>query len=92
MLPDDLLQQMMSVIQDQPPAEEMYGLGLMADPLASDMVWGHAGGGFGYRNLPYLQCDTGRFVVFMINGSYGYRMLTGARPMPERAIRAEAYR
>lgn len=92
LLPYDLLQQMMSVVQDQSLAEEMYGLGLMADSLSSGTVWGHAGGGFGYRNLPYLQCETGRFVVFMINGSYGYRVLTGARPMPERAIRAEAYR
>jgi len=91
LLPDDLLQQMMSVIQDQPPAEELYGLGLMADPLPSGMVWGHSGGGFGYGNLPYLQCETGRFVVFMINGSYGFRVSTGNRPMPDRAVRAEAY-
>lgn len=92
LLPHDLLQQMMSVIQDQPPAEEMYGLGLMADSLSSGTVWGHTGGGFGYRNFPYLQCETGRFAVFMINGSYGYRILTGVRPMPERAMRAEACR
>lgn len=91
LLSDDLLQQMMSVIQDQPPAEYIYGLGLMADPLPSGMVWGHSGGGFGYNNLPYLHRETGRFAVFMMNGSYGFRMPTGARPTPEQAARAAAY-
>jgi hypothetical protein len=83
---------MMSVIQDQPPGGQMYGLGLMADPLPSGTVWGHSGGGFGYGNLPYLKCETGRFVVFMINGSYGFRVPTGERPVPGPVIRAEAYR
>ena len=92
LLPDDLLQRMMSVIQDQPPAEKMYGLGLIADPLPSGTVWGHSGGGFGYRHLPYLQCETGRFVVFMLNGSYGFRVPMDQPPLPGPAIRAEAYR
>jgi D-alanyl-D-alanine carboxypeptidase len=92
LLPDELLQQMMTVIQDQPPAEEMYGLGLMADPLSSGTVWGHPGGGYGYRNSPYIKCETGRFIVFMLNSSYGFHIATGVPPVPDRSVRTEAYK
>jgi D-alanyl-D-alanine carboxypeptidase len=92
LLPDDLLQQMMTVFPEQPPASQMYGLGLMGDPLSSGIVWGHSGGGFGYLDLPYIQCETGRFVVFIMNGSYGFRASTGTRPIPDRMVRAEAYK
>jgi D-alanyl-D-alanine carboxypeptidase len=91
LLPDDLLHRMMTVIPDQPPAEERYGLGLIADPLPCGTVWGHAGGGFGYGNLPYVYPESGRFVVFMMNGSYGFRVPRGERPVPGPAIRAQAY-
>jgi D-alanyl-D-alanine carboxypeptidase len=82
----------MLVLPEEPQASEMYGLGLMADSLPCGTVWGHSGGGFGYADLPYLQCETGRFVVFVMNGSYGYRASTGTRPIPDRVVRAEAYR
>jgi CubicO group peptidase (beta-lactamase class C family) len=90
LLPDNLLQQMMSV--DQETAPEIYGLGLMADPLPSGIVWGHSGGGFGYADAPYIQCETGQFIVFVLNGSYGYHAITGKRPVPDRVVRADAYR
>ncbi len=92
LLPADLLPQMMTVLPEQPPAREMYGLGLMADALPSGTVWGHSGGGFGYEDLPYIQCETGRFVVFVLNGSYGFRVSAGKRPVPDRMARANAYR
>ncbi len=92
LLPEDLLQQMMSVFPDQPPASEMYGLGLMADPLPSGTVWGHSGGGFGYQDLPYIRYETGCFIVFVMNGSYGFRATTGTRPTLDRMVRAEAYK
>ncbi len=76
LLPDGLLKQMMDVVPDNPPADEAYGLGLMADHLPCGTVWGHSGGGFGYRNLPYLRLETGRFAVFMLNGTYGFRLTT----------------
>jgi D-alanyl-D-alanine carboxypeptidase len=74
LLPSDLLQQMMAVVPDDPPAEEMYGLGLMSDLQPCGSLWGHSGGGFGYGNMPYLHLGTGRFGVLMINGSYGYKL------------------
>ncbi len=92
LLPEDLLQQMMSMAPTQFPGGEMYGLGLMADPLSSGTVWGHSGGGFGYQDLPYIRCETGRFIVFVMNGSYGFRATTSQRPIPDRSVRAEAYR
>jgi D-alanyl-D-alanine carboxypeptidase len=89
LLPAALVEAMMRVVPDDPPAEESYGLGLLADPLPCGTVWGHAGGGFGYRNFPYLRLDTGRFAVVMINGSYGYRQEPDAsRAERRRAIEA----
>ncbi|MDQ6662757.1 MAG: hypothetical protein M3Z24_17575, partial [Chloroflexota bacterium] len=55
-----------------------YGLGLIADPLPCGTVWGHSGGGFGYRHLPFLHLESGRFAVFMLNGTYGFRAATDA--------------
>jgi hypothetical protein len=69
---------MMTIVHDNPPSEEAYGLGLMADPLPCGTVWGHAGGGFGYGDLPYLDLSSGRFVVCMLNGTAGFRVATHA--------------
>lgn len=87
LLSENLLTRMMSIVHDQPAAKELYGLGLMASPMPFGMVWGHPGHGFGYSHLPYFHYETGRFVVFMINGLYSFRnsILIG------RAIRAEAF-
>jgi D-alanyl-D-alanine carboxypeptidase len=73
MVPAPLLASMMRVVFDDPPAEEQYGLGLLTETIPCGTLWGHAGGGFGYRNFPYVRLDTGRFAVCMINGSYSYR-------------------
>jgi D-alanyl-D-alanine carboxypeptidase len=76
LLPNSLLTQMMHIVEDVPPAEFTYGLGLMADTVSIGQVWGHAGGGFGYKNYPYIHRETGRFVVCMLNGTYGYKFST----------------
>jgi D-alanyl-D-alanine carboxypeptidase len=73
LLPADLLRQMMLIVADDPPAEEAYGLGLMESELPCGVAWGHSGGGFGYRHMPYLQIETGRFAIVMLNGTYGFR-------------------
>jgi D-alanyl-D-alanine carboxypeptidase len=72
----DLFQQMQFIIADDPPADENYGLGLMPYPLPCATLWGHAGGGYGYGNMPFLRLDSGRFAVVMINGSYGFKQPT----------------
>jgi D-alanyl-D-alanine carboxypeptidase len=82
LLPDRLLQQMLTVRPDDPPAEEAYGLGLIADPMPCGPVWGHSGGGFGYRHRPFLRLQTGRFAVFMVNGSHGFRVRPEAPDQP----------
>jgi D-alanyl-D-alanine carboxypeptidase len=91
----DMLGLMMEVLPDKPPAAESYGLGLIADPVECGVVWGHGGGGFGYENLPYLRLETGRFAVFMLNGSYGYRVSSvttaGGRPRFSLQFRASVY-
>ena len=95
LLPDGLLSQVMAVVRDDPPAEEAYGLGLIADPLPCGTVWGHGGGGYGYVHLPYLRLETGRFAVFMRNGSYGFHATADPalreRPRLSPEIRAMAY-
>jgi D-alanyl-D-alanine carboxypeptidase len=97
LLPEDQLKQMMWVLPDDPPAEKSYGLGLIADHLECGAVWGHSGGGFGYRHLPFLRLETGRLAVFMVNGSYGFRVPSAAEPpadMPpdfSPAVRASVY-
>jgi D-alanyl-D-alanine carboxypeptidase len=95
LLPAPLLEQMMTIVPDDPPAEEAYGLGLIADPLPCGTVWGHAGGGFGYGDLPYLHLESGRFVVCMLNGTAGFRVATDAesRELPRFSpeMRAMAY-
>src|SRR6266702_7022649 len=78
LLPTPLLKQMMHILPDDPPAQEAYGLGLIADPLPCGTVWGHSGGGFGYRHLPYLHLESGRFAIFMLNGTSGFRIPTDA--------------
>ncbi|MBA2679346.1 MAG: serine hydrolase [Ktedonobacteraceae bacterium] len=76
LLPAPLLQQMMNILLDDPPATMAYGLGLIADLLPCGIVWGHSGGGYGYRHFPYLHLESGRFAVFMFNGTYGFRVAT----------------
>jgi D-alanyl-D-alanine carboxypeptidase len=75
-----MLQQMMTIIQDDPPADKLYGLGLIADPLPCGIVWGHSGAGFGYRNFPFMNLEIGRFAVFMQNGTYGFRVAKSNPP------------
>lgn len=91
----EMLGRMMTVLPDDPPAAEAYGLGLIADPLSCGVMWGHGGGGFGYENLPYMRLETGRFAVFMLNGSYGYRASAvtppGGRPRFSPRFRASVY-
>ncbi len=92
LLPPPLLKQMMTIVRDDPPPRFTYGLGLIADELPSGVVWGHSGGGFGYRHWPFLEPETQTFAVFMVNGTYGFR--TSAAPPtaefpPE--VRALAY-
>jgi D-alanyl-D-alanine carboxypeptidase len=94
LVPPDLLAQMMYVVPDSPPADEAYGLGLIADPLPSGIVWGHAGGGYGYSDFPYIRLETGRFALFMSNGTGGYRGANGNSdrlPRITPALRTSAY-
>jgi D-alanyl-D-alanine carboxypeptidase len=95
LLPENILSQMMRVIDDNPPADEEYGLGLMADQLACGTVWGHAGGGYGYGNLPYANLKTGKFAVFMRNASAGFHTEPdpGVKEIPRfsREVRSMAY-
>jgi D-alanyl-D-alanine carboxypeptidase len=91
LLSQKLLKQMMTVIQDDPPAEKLYGLGLIADPLPSGTVWGHSGAGFGYRNFPFLNLENGRFAVFMQNGTYGFRVAKSNPPGFSNDFRAMVY-
>jgi D-alanyl-D-alanine carboxypeptidase len=96
LLPAPLLQQMMHILPDNPPATMAYGLGLIADPLPCGIVWGHSGGGFGYRHLPYLHLASGRFAIFMLNGTYGFRVATDAGSLQppgfSQEMRSLAYR
>jgi D-alanyl-D-alanine carboxypeptidase len=95
LLPEELLGQMMTVLPDEPPAEKSYGLGLIAEELDCGRVWGHSGGGFGYRHLPFLRLESGRFAVFMVNGSYGFRAASQvpavASPVFSPEVRAGVY-
>lgn len=61
---------MMNVVQDEQTTGLAYGMGLMAYTLPCGTVWGHSGGGYGYRHLPAIHLNTGRFAVHMLNGSY----------------------
>lgn len=73
LLSDEMLGKMMSVVEDEPPAPEKYGLGLMTSQVACGPVWGHSGGGFGYAHAPYIRLDNGRFAIMMRNASFGFR-------------------
>lgn len=92
LLPQTMLKQMMTVIQDDPAAEKLYGLGLIADPLSCGTVWGHSGAGFGYRNFPFMDLENGRFAVFMQNGTYGFRVAKSNPPGFSNEFRAIVYR
>jgi D-alanyl-D-alanine carboxypeptidase len=95
LLPEGLLDQMMSVLPDDPPAAKSYGLGLIADPMPCGAVWGHSGMGFGYRHWPFLRLETGRFAIFMVNGSCGFRVASQPSaevpPDPSPGVRASVY-
>jgi hypothetical protein len=86
---------MMHILPDEPPAEEAYGPGLIADPLPCGTVWGHAGGEFGYGDLPYLHLGSERLAVFMLNGTAGFRVATdagrGGLPRFSEEMRAMVY-
>ncbi|NOK60671.1 MAG: hypothetical protein GFH27_549297n271 [Chloroflexi bacterium AL-W] len=97
LLPEALLQQMMIVVPEPPhapPARFAYGLGLIAHATPCGTVWGHSGGGFGYINYPFLQHETGRFAVCMLNGTFGFKTedpLAITRPRFTDEIRARIY-
>jgi D-alanyl-D-alanine carboxypeptidase len=91
LLSHGMLQQMMTVVQDDPPAEKLYGLGLIADPLSCGIVWGHSGAGFGYRNFPFMKLENGRFAVFMQNGTYGFRVAKSNPPGFSNEFRSMVY-
>jgi hypothetical protein len=85
LLAPELLALMMSVVEDDPPAEIPqlgvptrigYGLGLFGRPTSCGMVWGHSGGGFGYGHLPFVRLETGRIAIVMRNASFGFRQAT----------------
>ncbi len=69
----ELFDAMRTVVHDDPPPKELYGMGLIADPLPHGVVWGHSGGGFGYRHWPFLDPTSGRLVICMLNGSTSFR-------------------
>lgn len=93
LLPPPLRERMMTVVPDDPPPRFAYGLGLIADALPAETLWGHSGGGFGYRHWPFLDPVTATFAVFMVNGTYGFRTSV-APPNAEFSptLRALAYR
>lgn len=91
LLSQGTLRQIMTVIQDDPPAEKLYGLGLIADPLSCGIVWGHSGAGFGYRNFPFMNLENGRFAVFMQNGTYGFRVAKSNPPGFSNEFRGMVY-
>jgi D-alanyl-D-alanine carboxypeptidase len=69
LLPAELLERMMTIHPDDPPAEEPYGMGLFQSVFGGRTVWGHSGGGYGYKNESIFCQETGRFVVVMQNGT-----------------------
>lgn len=94
LVPAELLTQMMRVIPDDPSAEDDYGMALMTYNVLCGSLWGHSGGGFGYGNMPYVQMESGRFAVIMINGSYGFHLpteMSAKRPRITPEFRALVY-
>jgi D-alanyl-D-alanine carboxypeptidase len=73
LVPPQLLSEMKSIVADDPPPKHLYGMGLIAHELPCGTVWGHSGGGFGYKHLPFLFSDNDRFAIFMMNETYGFR-------------------
>lgn len=82
LLPEDSLKRMMTILPDQPPAVKSYGLGLIRESLPCGEVWGHSGRGFGYQHFPFLQIESKRFAICMLNGTYGFQ------PKPEKSATA----
>lgn len=76
LLSPEMLAKMMSVVQDEPPTEMAYGLGLIMQAMPCGEVWGHSGGGYGYGHMPFLNRETGRFAIFMRNASFGFRQVS----------------
>lgn len=91
LLPAALLDRMRTVLPSDPPARLAYGMGLIADPVASGIGWGHSGGGFGYYHLPFLDPRTGRFAICMRNGTAGFRAGLAEIPDFSAALRSLAY-
>ena len=84
LLPNDLLRSMQTIVHDDPPPQYAYGMGLIADPLPIGTVWGHSGRGFGYGHHPFMDLESGRFVIWMLNGTRGYKT---HRPQDETLVR-----
>lgn len=78
----ELFDAMRTLVEDDPPPKDLYGMGLIADPLPHGVVWGHDGGGFGYRHWPFLDPATGRLVICMLNGTTSFRT-TSATELPQ---------
>lgn len=73
LLSESFLERMMHIVPDEPPAEMAYGLGLIRESLPNNEVWGHSGNGYGYDHFPFLHVGNGRFVVCILNGTYGFK-------------------
>lgn len=73
LLPENFLDRMMQIVSDDPPAEMAYGMGLIKESLPGGEVWGHSGRGYGYHHFPFLHVESGRFVVCILNGTYGFK-------------------
>lgn len=79
-----LLAEMREVVHDDPSSQRAYGLGLIAERLPCRTVWGHSGGGFGFNHSPFIDLDSGRLVIAMQNGTYGFRISTVPREQQPR--------
>lgn len=95
LLPEPLLATMQDfVARGGSRPERAYGLGLIADPLPCRTVWGHSGGGFGFDHAPFMDPATGRLVITMQNGTYGFRVTSIPRSRQPRItpeLRCRAY-
>jgi D-alanyl-D-alanine carboxypeptidase len=70
LLPAALLKSMMTVVIDDPPAAEPYGMGLLMPSGPRGQLCGHSGSGYGYMNEPYLESERNRFAVCAMNGTF----------------------
>lgn len=94
LLPEALLDRMMHIAPDQPPADMAYRLGLIRESLSGGDVWGHSGKGYGYDHYPFLDRENQRFVVCILNGTYGFKEpeeMDESRPAITPELRNRAY-